>query len=118
MSNVAFLGRNSILVQLQEYLDRNDLENIFQSAYRKYHCTETTLIHEQNDMLRAIDAKSEVAIALLDLTATFDTINHQILFDRLKNMYNIESIARWSSSYLSDRQQKVTVGQVSSRNQP
>ena len=70
-------------------------------------------------MLCAIDAKNEVAIVLLDLTAAFDTISHKILLDRLKNMYGIDSIAlQWISSYLSDRQQKVVVGQVSSRNQP
>ena len=91
------------------------MENNFQSAYRKYHSTETALIRVHNDMLCANDAKNEVAIVYLDLTAAFDTISHKILLDRPKNMYGIDSTAlQWISSYLSDRQQKV----VSSRNQP
>ena len=37
----------------------------------------------KNDILRAIDNKNEVILVLLDLSAAFDTIDHEILVRRL-----------------------------------
>ena len=73
----------------------------------------------QNDILRAVDAKSEVVMVLLDLTAAFDTKNHTMLLDRLENMFGIGGVAlSWVNSYLSHRQQRVVLGKVTSSNQP
>jgi hypothetical protein len=55
--------------------------------------------------------KGEVALlVLLDLSAAFDTIDHKILLNRLKNMYGIEGEAlKWFESYLHQRTQSVLV---------
>jgi len=45
-----------------------------QSAYRKHHSTETTLLRVTNDILRTIDRRQDVVLVLLDLSAAFDTI--------------------------------------------
>ena len=45
-----------------------------QSAYRKHHSTDTTLLRVTNDILRRI-----VVLVLVDLSAAFDTIDHTIL---------------------------------------
>ena len=44
---------------------------------------ETALLRFHNDVTQSIDTSRAVLIVLLDLTAAFDTINHDILRHRL-----------------------------------
>ena len=54
---------------------------------------------------------SVTALTLLDLSATFDTIDHTILLDRLNVYYAISELALgWFKSYLSGRTHSVKVG--------
>ena len=55
----------------------------------------------------------------LALSAAFDTIDHNILIERLKNMYGIDSTAlNWFRSYLSNRTQSVLVEDSVSKELP
>lgn len=60
-----------------------------QSAYKIAHSTESALIKVQNDILLQLDKQRGVILILLDLSAAFDTIDHQILFDRLATRLGI-----------------------------
>ena len=64
-----------------------------QSVYRDKHSTETALIMVQNDILSALDAGSSAILLMLDLSAAFDTIDHDILLSRLSNVYGITGVA-------------------------
>ena len=64
---------------LQAFLDSNDLMPPTQSAYRKFHSTETTVSKAYNDLSLAADEKQVSALCLLDLTAAFDTVDHELL---------------------------------------
>ena len=55
----------------------------FQSAYKQYHSTETALIRVHNDILLAIDNCRTVILLVLDPTAAFDPVDHDILLSRL-----------------------------------
>ena len=91
----------------------------FQSAYRKFHSTETALLRIQNDLLLASNQKKVSALILLDLSAAFDTIDHQILLTRLNSTFGFcGSALSLLSSYLSNRTQHVTIGNQSSASIP
>ena len=57
----------------------------YQSAYRKGHSTETALVRVHNDIVSAVDKGRGVCLILLDLSGTFDTVDHTILCNFLEN---------------------------------
>ena len=52
------------------------MDEMFQSAYKVFHLTETALVKVHNDILRAFDNNDSVVLLLLDLSAAFDTVDH------------------------------------------
>ena len=105
ISNLPFLSRileKVILHKLLSHLQKNNLSNPFQSAYQAGHSTETVLLGIVNDILSALDSDT-ISVLLLDLSAAFDTIDHQILLSHLNSVWGIQSTAlQWFQSYLSD----------------
>ena len=82
ISNPRFLLKiveKVVAVQLIEYLEVNGLNERFQSAYKKFHSTETALLRVHNDINIAIDSQNSVILLLLDFSAAFDTVDHTIL---------------------------------------
>ena len=103
------------MIQLQEYLTKNNLHSSTQSAYRPGYSTETALLKVHNDVLRAVDDHRQVVLVLLDLSAAFDTIDHQILRQRLQLRFCVSgTVLRWFSAYLKDRSQTVSINNVDS----
>merc|ERR1712243_226489 len=105
-----------VLNQLNAHLSANNLLNPFQSAYRQFHSTETTLLHILNDLLLATDSGKVSLLTLLDLSSAFDTIDHTILLKRLHHTFGISDVAlSWFTSYLSDRKQTVLINNIHSK---
>ncbi|KAK2873784.1 hypothetical protein Q8A73_024409, partial [Channa argus] len=101
--------------QLCDHLHRNNLYEEFQSGFRVHHSTETALVKVTNDLLMASDNGLISILVLLDLSAAFDTIDHNILLQRLEHEIGITGTALgWFKSYLSDRFQFVHVNDESS----
>ena len=64
-----------------------------------------------NDLLIACDEKTGTIVMLLDLSAAFDTVDQKKLLSILKYEIGIIGTAlKWFESFLSDRSQKVKVG--------
>ena len=96
MSNLPFVGKvieRAAISQLQDYISANDLHSENQSAYRRFHSVETAMVRVTNDLLRAVDEHGEAALVLLDLSAAFDTVDHQILLKRLSTRYGVTGTA-------------------------
>ena len=43
----------------------------------------------QNDIMMSIDQGKPVILVLLDLSPAFDTVDHNVLFSRLKDMFGM-----------------------------
>ena len=105
--------------QLWEYLCSNRLNEELQSAYKANNSCETALIRVQDDILKAVDSHRGVLLLLLDLSAAFDTVDHEILLRRLSSRFGIKGKALdWLRSYLTDRTQLVKVDDASSTVRP
>ena len=90
MSNLSFLSKlieRTVFNQISQYTGTTGMAEKFQSAYRVSHSTETALIKVKDDILRAIDNQRVTCLILLDLSATFDTVNHPLLLNRLKTLF-------------------------------
>ena len=107
--------------QLWEYLCSNGLNEKLQSAYKNKanHSCETALIRVQDDILKVIDSHRGVLLLLLDLSAAFDTVDHEILLGRLSSRFGIKGKALdWLQPYLTDLTQFVKVDDASSTVRP
>ena len=118
ISNLPFLSKileRTVTTQITTYLESNKLFELFQSGFRSKHSTETALLKVTNDLLLSSDTGSLNIVILLDLTAAFDTISHPILLSRLKSTLGITDTAlSWFTSYLSDRQQYISINNCKS----
>ena len=80
------------------------------SAYQKSHSTETAILKVQSDISSALDRRTVVVMVKLDMSAAFDTVNHNILLERMKSEFGLsEKVISWFASYLNNRIQHVVV---------
>ena len=66
---------------------------LLQSSYRQCHSTETPLMKVMNDILLKMNSQYVTLLILLDLGAAFDTVDNQILLERLSDVVGI----RWNA---------------------
>ena len=96
--------------RIQSHLLSNSLSSSFQSAYRMFHSTETTLLGIHNDLILAMDRGEVTSLILLDLSAAFDIVDHSILLHRLQHWFGLHGTSLdWFSSYLTSRSQAVSI---------
>jgi hypothetical protein len=82
VSNLTFLSKlveRLVCRQLIAYLQQNHLLVPQQSAYREHHSTKTATLNVASDVFDAMDVGEVTILALLDLIAAFDIVNHEIL---------------------------------------
>jgi hypothetical protein len=120
ISNLTFLSKvieRIVASQLTGYLQENKLFPDLQSAYRQGHSTETALLKIFSDILDAADSAQVTLLGLLDLSAAFDTVDHDILLTRLQVSYGVSGSAlAWIASFILHRSQSVNFnGQISAR---
>ena len=108
LSVISKLLERLVARRLLKYLTVNSLLPRFQSAYRPHHSVETAVVKVLSDILLAIDKGNLACLALLDLSAAFDTVDHDVLLQRLAITHGIDGVV-WMGfrSYLSDRFQYI-----------
>ena len=118
VSNLSFLSKlleRIVQKQMQTFLDSNGLMPVLQSAYRPFHSTETAVTKVYNHLLLAADEGQISALCLLDLTAAFDTVDHDLLMLRLERQFGLRgTVLQWFHDYLSGRSYQVVYGNCTS----
>ena len=85
----------------------------FQSAYRQGYSTETSLIKMMNDIPWGMERKEITAVIILDMSAAFDTVDHNLLLTIHQNRYGITDTAlQWFQSYLRPCGMRVCIDNV------
>jgi len=92
ISNLSFVSKvleRIIDSRLTEHANSQRLLTQFQSAYRKHYSTETALVKVHNDLISAVDQGNVGALALLDLSSAFDTVDHRLLLAILQKRFAV-----------------------------
>ena len=89
LSVISKLLERLVAKQLTDYLNTADLLPWFQSGFRTGHSTETAILRVLSDILAAVDGGNVAALVLLDLSAAFDTVDHDILCRRLQMSFSL-----------------------------
>ena len=114
---MCFVSRAStaFLTILEIKLDQHHLLPIHQSAYCHCHSTETAIVHMHDAIINAIDHGHIGALILLDMSAAFDTVDHNVLRDILHHRAGVDgSVLKWLTDFTKDRSHLVHMGESAS----
>ena len=116
VANLSFISKiieKTIAIQIHDHLINNDIVDNFQSAYKAGHSCETALLRVYKDIVTTISRGNGAMLVLLDLSAAFDTNDHDNLFCILEKYVGICGNAlKLIKSYFSNRTQRVQIDDV------
>ena len=81
---VSWLFKKLIYDQLYTYLSNNHLLFTGQSGFRLFHSVLTSLLKCSNDWYLNLDKGRYTSVTFIDLKKAFDTVDHQILLQKLR----------------------------------
>ena len=90
-------------VAFQKHIESLNLLPGYGGALRSNHTTEMLLLKVYNDILHNMEQHQVTSLVGIDLSAAFDTGNHDLLLEIMEKCFGVCGTARqWMSSYLSD----------------
>ena len=98
--------------QTQTFLDENKILYRFQSGFRKHFSTDSCLSYLNNKIATSFESGPHTGMILIDLQKAFDTINHEILINKLEFLGFSKNAVMWFKSYLSKRKFKVNLNKT------
>ena len=101
LSSLSEVLGNCALSRFSAHCDEEDLLPPYQSAYRRDCGCKMALLKIVNDCLWNMENQKVTTIIAIDLSVTFDTVDHLILLEALNERYGINrSALTWFYSYL------------------
>ena len=99
-----------MLFRLTKLLDNHNIIYEHQFGFQKNRSTTLAILDLNTRIAKALDNGDYAASVFLDFAKAFDTINHEILIDKLEN-YGVRGIVKnWFESNLKNRHQIVKIG--------
>ena len=95
--------------QVYRYLTTNSLLHPCQSGFRPAHSTQDTLLKTVGDWKIALDRGEYIGAILIDLSKALDSIDHNILLNKLSAYGITKNELKWFKDYLTGRMQRVCV---------
>ena len=106
ISNLNTIGKileRLALARFFPHISKSPSFSPLQSAYRKFHSTETALLKLTNDIMETIDSGKITILTALDMSAAFDTLDHVTLLHRLQHTFGLSGfVISWIRSYLTN----------------
>lgn len=119
ISNLTFVSKlleKAALVQINEHINSESLHCAFQSGYRPHHSCETSVFKLTYDIQEAINDRKMVGALFLDMSAAFDTVDHNVLLKRLSSDFGFgDNVLAWLESYMTNRKFSVLINNCRSR---
>ena len=107
IGHIAKIMEKVVQIQLMKYLQDLDLINISQFVFLKHHSTSTCLHRVIDEWLEAIQEQEYIGVCFLDIEKCFDTIDHDILLQKLSYYGIYDKEMKWFKDYLMNRTQRV-----------
>lgn len=104
-----------IVARLVKYLEENQILSQYQHGFRANHSTETAILQFVNNIYKSLEDKLYVVGVFIDLSKAFDSINHNILIDKMQHIGIRGVPLQLFRSYLSNRSQSVSCNNVTSQ---
>jgi hypothetical protein len=114
LTSMSKIMEKVMYTRLINYLNKHSILHQNQYGFRQNCSTNLALMKLVDDLTKAIDDKQLTVGIFVDLAKAFDTVDHQILLNKLE-FYGIRGIAHnWFSSYLRNRKQYVSINKTMS----
>ena len=104
--------------QMKTFLNKHNIFYKYQYGFRENHSTDHALIEIVDGIKLAIDGSKLAGGIFVDLKKAFDTVNHKILLDKLKQVGIRGTPNKLIESYLTNRQQYVQINDRKSNLRP
>ena len=109
LSNIEQILEKLMYQRLYTFLNNNNIIYNLQFGFRQQYSTSHALINITENIRKALDSGNIGCRVFVDLQKAFDTVDHQILLAKL-NHYGIRGVTNdWFKSYLSNRNQYVSI---------
>jgi exonuclease III len=110
LSTVSKVFERAFYSRLSTFINQHKILYELQFGFREGHATHQAIIKLLENIITSLDKGEFSAAIFLDFSKAFDTVNHEILLQKLSH-YGIRDVANsWARSYLTDRTQYCTFG--------
>ncbi len=72
--------------QIKQFLTENNILNDHQSGFRAGHSTIIAALLVTDDIINSLDSKKSCAALFVDLSKAFDSVDHNLLLQRLRSL--------------------------------